>query len=94
MEWNERLAQTRKALGLSQEQVVTAMRRWLPEKETVGIAALSSWEQGRTQPRVLCEQALARVLDALAVAAQVKPKPGRQSTTSRRSPRANKKDHA
>ena len=40
------------------------------------------------------EQALARVLDALAVAAQVKPKPARQTTTSRRSPRANKKDQA
>jgi len=34
------------------------------------------------------------VLDALAVAAQVKPKPARQTTTSRRSPRANKKDQA
>lgn len=64
MEWNERLAKTRKALGLSQEQVVTAMRRWLPEKESVGIAALSSWEQGRTQPRVQYALALARVLDA------------------------------
>lgn len=57
MIWNQRLAQARKDLGLRQEEVIQAMRAFLPQSEWVRVAALSSWEQGRTQPKV--QQALA-----------------------------------
>lgn len=63
MEWNERLAQERRKLGLSQEQVITAMARYLPQGEQIGKGTLSSWESGRTQPRIHHALALARVLD-------------------------------
>ena len=62
MLWNERLAQARKELGKSQEQVVREMARYLPRGETVSVGALSSWEVGRTQPKVHHALALARVL--------------------------------
>lgn len=64
MAWNDRLAQVRKATGMSQEQVVRAMAQYLPEHETVSLGALSSWESGRTQPRINHALALARVLDS------------------------------
>ena len=63
MQWNERLALERKRLGLLQEQVVTAMAQYLPNGERIGKGALSSWESGRTQPKIQHALALARVLD-------------------------------
>lgn len=62
MLWNERLAQARKELGKSQEQVVREMALYLPRGETVSVGALSSWEVGRTQPKIHHALALARVL--------------------------------
>lgn len=61
MNWNQRLAQARKESGLRQEEVIQAMRAFLPESEWVRVAALSSWEQGRTQPKVQQALALAAV---------------------------------
>lgn len=62
MQWNERLAQARKEQGKSQEQVVREMVLYLPQGETVSIGALSSWEVGRTQPKIQHALALAKVL--------------------------------
>lgn len=64
MMWNERLAQVRKATGMSQEQVVSAMAQYLTAHERVSLGALSSWESGRTQPKIHHALALARVLDS------------------------------
>ena len=64
MMWNERLAQVRKATGMSQEQVVRAMAQYLPTHERVSLGALSSWESGRTQPKIHHALALARVLES------------------------------
>lgn len=63
MQWYERLVQERKRLGLSQDQVVAAMSKYLPAGERVGKGALCSWEGGRTQPKIHHALALARVLN-------------------------------
>ena len=63
MQWYERLVQERKRLGLSQDQVVAAMSKYLPEGESIGKGALCSWECGRTQPKIHHALALARVLN-------------------------------
>ena len=63
MLWNERLAMMRKELGKSQEQVGREMALYLPQGETVSVGALSSWEVGRTQPKIHHALALARVLN-------------------------------
>lgn len=63
MQWYERLVQERKRLGLSQDQVVAAMSKYLPTGESVGKGALCSWESGRTQPKIHHALALARVLN-------------------------------
>ena len=63
MQWYERLVQERKRLGLSQDQVVAAMSKYLPAGESVGKGALCSWESGRTQPKIHHALALARVLN-------------------------------
>ena len=62
MQWYERLVQERKRLGLSQDQVVAAMSKYLPAGESVGKGALCSWESGRTQPKI--HHALALALKA------------------------------
>ena len=63
MNWNERLAKLRKARGLSQKETAEAMSAYLDANETVSLSAVSSWEQGRTQPQVQNALALAAVLD-------------------------------
>lgn len=67
MLWNERLAMMRKELGKSQEQVVREMALYLPQGETVSVGALSSWEVGRTQPKIHHALALAKVLNDMDV---------------------------
>ena len=59
MEWNQRLAQARKACGLTQQEVADRIRQYLPESDWVQKVTLSSWEQGRTQPRIQHALALA-----------------------------------
>ena len=61
MKWNQRLAQMRKDLQMTQSQAVQAMHRYLPPEAWVRVAALSSWERGDTQPRVQQALALAAV---------------------------------
>ena len=59
MEWNQRLAQARKACGLTQQEAAdrsgNICRRVIGYKKVT----LSSWEQGRTQPRIPHALALA-----------------------------------
>lgn len=59
MEWNQRLAQARKACGLTQQEAADRIRQYLPESDWVQKVTLSSWEQGRTQPRIPHALALA-----------------------------------
>ena len=59
MEWNQRLARARKACGLTQQEAADRIRQYLPESDWVQKVTLSSWEQGRTQPRIRHALALA-----------------------------------
>lgn len=62
MQWNRRLSEVRKRRGLSQEQVAAAMGKYLPERTS--LAVISTWESGRTAPKIHQALALAKVLDA------------------------------
>lgn len=61
MQWNQRLAAVRKNLHLKQDEVVHAMHAYLAKEDWVRIGTLSSWEKGRTQPKIQQALALASV---------------------------------
>ncbi len=60
MKWNERIRKARKDRKLRREDVVEAMRAYLPDGETVSTRTLASWELGDSEPKISHAIALAK----------------------------------
>lgn len=60
MKWNERIRKARKDRKMRREDVVDAMRGYLPDGETVSTRTLASWELGDSEPKISHAIALAK----------------------------------
>lgn len=60
MKWNERIRKARKDRKMRREDVVEAMRAYLPDGETVSTRTLASWELGDSEPKISHAIALAK----------------------------------
>lgn len=60
MKWNERIRKARKDRKMRREDVVEAMRQYLPDGETVSTRTLASWELGDSEPKISHAIALAK----------------------------------
>lgn len=60
MKWNDRIRKARKDRKMRREDVVEAMRAYLPDGETVSTRTLASWELGDSEPKISHAIALAK----------------------------------
>lgn len=60
MKWNDRIRKSRKDRKMRRQDVVEAMRAYLPDGETVSTRTLASWELGDSEPKISHAIALAK----------------------------------
>lgn len=60
MQWNDRIRKARKDRKMRREDVVEAMRAYLPDGETVSTRTLAAWELGDSEPKISHAIALAK----------------------------------